>query len=176
MAPSMSIHYSDVIMSSVASEITGAAIVCLTVCSGADQRKHQSSTSLAFVRGIHRSQVDSPHKGPLKREMFPFDDVIMICPANIQVNCVIKHGSFVQSVVKTCLIWFKSMPFIAQDKSIESILNWYSNEYKNDWLVEPIWSVSFNIVCKTRKVKCLFQRRFYNTAANGTEYRFMPEY
>ena len=26
----------------------------LNVCSGADQRKHQSSASLAFVRGIHR--------------------------------------------------------------------------------------------------------------------------
>ena len=45
-----------------------------------DQRKHQSSASLAFVRGIHRWTVDSPHKGqvtPVTRKMFPFDDVIM---------------------------------------------------------------------------------------------------
>ena len=47
-----------------------------TVCSGADQRKHQSSASLAFVRGIHRWPVNSPHKGPVTRKMFPFDDVI----------------------------------------------------------------------------------------------------
>ena len=45
--------------------------------SGADQRKHQSSESLAFVRGIHRRPVNSPHKWPVKRKKFPFDDVIM---------------------------------------------------------------------------------------------------
>ena len=48
---------SDVIMSAMASQITGASIMCLTVCSGADQRKHQSSAPLAFVRGIHRCPV-----------------------------------------------------------------------------------------------------------------------
>ena len=49
-----------------------------TVCSAADQRKHQSSASLGFVRGIHRWPVNSLHKGPVTRKMFPFDDVIMI--------------------------------------------------------------------------------------------------
>ena len=44
-------HYSDVIMSTIASQITGVSIVCSSVCSGVDQRKHQSSASLAFVRG-----------------------------------------------------------------------------------------------------------------------------
>ena len=44
---------------------------------GADQRKLQSSVSLAFVRGIHRWSVDSPHKGPVTRKIFPFYDVIM---------------------------------------------------------------------------------------------------
>ena len=43
----------------------------------ADQRKHQSSASLASVRGIHRRPVNSPHKWPVTRKMFPFDDVIM---------------------------------------------------------------------------------------------------
>ena len=71
-------HYNDVIMSSMASQFTGVSIVCSTVCSGADQRKHQSSVSLAFVRGIHRWPVNSPHKGPVTRTMFPFDDVIVI--------------------------------------------------------------------------------------------------
>ena len=45
-----------------ASHITSLTIVCLTVYSGADQRKHQSSASLAFVRGIHWWPVNSPHK------------------------------------------------------------------------------------------------------------------
>ena len=47
-------YYSDVIMSAMASQIAGISIVCSAFCSGADQRKHQSSVSLAFVRGIHR--------------------------------------------------------------------------------------------------------------------------
>ena len=46
-------HYNDIMMSAMASQITGVLIVCTTVYSGIDQRKHQSSVSLAFVRGIH---------------------------------------------------------------------------------------------------------------------------
>ena len=65
-------------MSTVASQITGVSIVYSTVCSGADQRKHQSSVSLFFVRGIHRWLVNSPHKWPVTRKMLSFDDVIMI--------------------------------------------------------------------------------------------------
>ena len=70
-------HYSDVIMSVMVSQITGISIVCSTVCSATVQRKHQSSVSLVFVRGIHWWLVDSLHKGPVTRKMFPFDDVIM---------------------------------------------------------------------------------------------------
>ena len=62
-----------------ASQIAGISIVCSPVCSGADQRKHQRSASLVFVRGIHRRPVDSPHKGPVTRIMFPFHEVIMVC-------------------------------------------------------------------------------------------------
>ena len=50
-------HYGDVIMSAMASQITSVSIVCSPACSGADQRKH--------------------HKGPVKRQFFSFDDVIM---------------------------------------------------------------------------------------------------
>ena len=61
----------------MASQITSLTIVYSTVHSGADHRKHQSSASLAFVQGIHRWPVNSLHKGPVTRKMFPFDDVIM---------------------------------------------------------------------------------------------------
>ena len=64
-------------MSTMASQITGVPIVYSTVCTGADQRKHQSSTSLVFVRGIHRWPVNSLHKGPVTWKVFQFDDVIM---------------------------------------------------------------------------------------------------
>ena len=73
----MAWHYSDVTMSAMAYEITGISIVYSTVCSGADQRKHQRSASLVFVRGIHRWPVNSPHKRPVTRKMFPFGDVTM---------------------------------------------------------------------------------------------------
>ena len=64
-------------MSAMTSQITSHTTVHSTVYSGADQRKHQSSALPAFVGGIHRSPVNSPHKGPVTWKMFPFDDVIM---------------------------------------------------------------------------------------------------
>ena len=72
------LHYNDVIMGAVASQIASLTVVYSTVDSDADQRKCQSSASLAFVRGIHRGPVNSPHKWPVTRKMFPFDDVILI--------------------------------------------------------------------------------------------------
>ena len=59
-------------MGAIASQIISRTIVYSTLYSGADQRKHQSSASLAFVRGIPRW-----HKWPVTQKMFPFDDVIM---------------------------------------------------------------------------------------------------
>ena len=70
-------HYSDVIVGPLASLITSLTSVYSTVHPGTDQRKHQSSTSLTFARGIHRRPVNSRHKWPVTRKMFPFDDVIM---------------------------------------------------------------------------------------------------
>ena len=70
-------HYNDVTMGAITSQITSLPIVYSIVYSDADQRKHQSSASLAFVRGIHRGPVNFPHKWPVTRKMFPFDDVIM---------------------------------------------------------------------------------------------------
>ena len=64
----ISLHYCDVIMGANASQITCLTIVYSTVYSGADQRKHQSSASLAYVRGIHRRPVNSPHKWPVTRK------------------------------------------------------------------------------------------------------------
>ena len=81
-------HYNDVIMSVMASQITSVSIVYLSVCSGADQRKHQSSASLAFVRGIHRCPVNSSHKGPVTRKTSTFEDVIMNCLQFIYIYTV----------------------------------------------------------------------------------------
>ena len=70
-------HYNDIIISMMASQITSLTMVYSSVYSGAHQRKHQS-TSLDFVRGIHQWPVNSAHKGPVTRKIFPFDDIIMI--------------------------------------------------------------------------------------------------
>ena len=92
--PSLKFHYCDVIMSPVASQITSLTIVYSIVYSGTDQRKHKSSASLAFMRGIHRRPVNSPHKWPVTRKMFPFDDVIMLyqTPANLHnVQSILRY-------------------------------------------------------------------------------------
>ena len=65
-------------MGAIVSQITSLAIVYSIVYSDADQRKHQSSASLASVHGIHRRPVNSSHKGAVTRKIFSFDDVIMI--------------------------------------------------------------------------------------------------
>ena len=80
------VNYSDVIMSTMASQITSLMIVYSTVYSGEDQRKHQSSASLTFVMGIHRWPLTLPHKGPVTRKMFPFDDVIMWFQTKNHIN------------------------------------------------------------------------------------------
>ena len=84
------------------SQITSLTIVYSTVYSGADQRKHQSSASLAFVWVIHRGPVISPHKWPVTRKMFPFDYGIMSAPDLMflptprkeAITCVHQHEKF----------------------------------------------------------------------------------
>ena len=98
-------------MSTMASQITSLTIVYSTVYSGANQRKHQSSASLAFVRGIYRGPVNSPHKWSVTRKMFPFDDVIMRvifkfdsrrpnCACNM--NCVINWRNWARNYEQKC--------------------------------------------------------------------------
>ena len=66
-------HYSDVIMSMMASKITSLTIIYATVYSGADEKK----TSTLRVTGLSPVTGQFPAQGPVTRKMFPFDDVIM---------------------------------------------------------------------------------------------------
>ena len=89
-------------MGTIASQITSLTIVYSTVYSDVDQRKHQSSASLAFVWGIHRGPVNSPHNGLVTRKMFKFDDVTMCKEDNIKIwsNCengMVEHEDFPQA-------------------------------------------------------------------------------
>ena len=97
-------HYSDVIIGAMTSQITSLTIVYSTVYSGADQRNHQSTASLAFVRGIHWWPVNSRHKGPVTRKMFPCDDVIVmsltsnsIVNAHILSNILLKPQTYINT-------------------------------------------------------------------------------
>ena len=87
-------------MDVIASQITSLTIVYSTFYQDADQRKHKSSTSLAFVRGLHRGLVNSPHKGPATWEMFPFDDVTM--------SIISEYMSLIKFMSTTCdtAIWW----------------------------------------------------------------------
>ena len=116
-------------MSAMASQITGVSIVYPTVCSGVVQRKHQSSASLAFVRGIHRCPVNFPHKGPVTRKMFPFDYVIMG-----RDKCTLTHwhrnnmGTILQIVFTKLFSWMKM------------ILHWF----KFHWNLPPMVQIMIN--------------------------------
>ena len=92
-------HYNNVIMIAMASQFSSLTIVYSTVYSGTDQRKHQSSASLAFVRGIHRWPVNSPHKWPVARKMLPFDDVIMptICLESVSESSLLIRLLHIES-------------------------------------------------------------------------------
>ena len=112
-------HYCDATMGAVASQITSPTIVYSTVHSGTDQRKHQSSVSLVFVRGIHRWPVNSPHKWPVTRKMFSFGDAIMtqrlpaIAPLDTIINCYMQEVSkHYQVILKT--VWYKLIYFKPQ--------------------------------------------------------------
>ena len=103
-----SCHYSGVKM---ASQITRRTIVYSTVCSGADQRKYQSSASLAFALGIHRWPVNSPRKGPVTRKMLPVDDVIMLYQV-VWVHVMLQPIIFrVASLAPGVIVWFSDIVF-----------------------------------------------------------------
>ena len=95
------LHYSDVITTTMASQFTNLTVVYSIVDSGVDQRKHQSSASQAFVRGIHRWAVNSPHRGPVTRKMF--DDVIMN-------NVIFKFILGINVLSTSCEMALKEMP------------------------------------------------------------------
>ena len=143
------VHYSDVIMGAIASQITSLTIVYSTVYSDADERKHQSSASLAFVRGIHRGSVNSPHKWPVKRKLLPFDDAIMLLSlSRCQWFCMITIGQMtsfkwptkfrniagVEIIYQTHLHWFYQVLNVSLFFSINVLL-----ESKCYWRSAQIW-------------------------------------
>ena len=81
-------HYIDVIMTTMATQITSLTVVYSTVYSDADQRKHQSSTSLAFVWGIHRDRWIPRTKGQLRGKCF----YLMTSSCESKIPCFLGSG------------------------------------------------------------------------------------
>ena len=117
--PFTSMHYDNVIMTMLASQITSLMVVYSIVYSGVNQRKHQSSASLAFVREIHRGPVNFPHKWPVTRKMFPFDDVIMGLTAIITI---VRH----KKPSSTAKVRRKNARFDTKMPS-PACISWHSN-------------------------------------------------
>ena len=115
-------HYCDVVMGAMASQITSLTVVYSTIYLGPDQWKHQSSASLTYVWGIHRWPVNSPHRGPITRKMFPFDDVIMLSHRSVLIlwKALSKHrglllkiqlfGELTASVTDVCVYDETNLP------------------------------------------------------------------
>ena len=117
-------HCNDVIMGAIASQNTSLTIVFSAVYLDTDQRKHESSASLAFVRGIHRLPVNSPHKWPVTRKMFPFDDVIMIWFARLALLLnSLFHIVLFKDACNVSKIWFWNKT------GISSTLNYWVKYY-----------------------------------------------
>ena len=143
-------------MSVMASQVTSLAIVYSTVYSGADQRKHQISASLAFVRGIHRWPVNSPHKGPITRKCFHL--MTSSCFTQINVTSLTRGWSY--NCPSTSEVTLGNM-----DKSPWFIMKWY---YHPDNKVHganmgPIWGRQdpggphvgpMNFAIWTHQIKC----------------------
>ena len=125
-------------------------IVYLAIYLGADQRKYQSSASLTFVRGIHRWPVNSPHKWPVTRKMFPFDDVVMsweeicllfaVCHAFsvlFKFDCthIIQrslHSDATQTYMTKWIIW------------IHNYWSHYHNETRQQKRAHNFWQILFH--------------------------------
>ena len=157
-------------MGTMASQITSLVNVYSTVYSVADQRKHQISASLAFVRRIHRGPVNSPHKWTVTRKMFPFDDVIMamhnfvteMCTAidllqnicNAPFPYPTMHNFVTEmcpcgniSVTKCCIVGYMSNALWDwRDGSIHLKIGWQKNN--TYWKLRAITMQNYNPRCR----------------------------
>ena len=125
-------------MGVIASQITSLTIVYSIVYSDADQRTHQSSASLAFVRGIYRGPVNSPHKWPVTRKMLPFDDSIMSIleeyDRNIEIDC--------------CQTVYAIMGYVLTHWGRYIMADIYQTPISNEFFNEFIWfSMKISLKC-----------------------------
>ena len=153
-------------MRAMSSQITGVSIVCSTVCSCADQRKHQSSASLAFMRGIHRGPW-FPSQSNAK--MLPFDDVNMwlsvisnkICWTDNVIQYgqqnidKIKHIQYPQTVPTNKCHWLSGIFWhylrrkylkILQNYAVHISIQQRTHTHKQTSIQECYWNVLYPLI------------------------------
>ena len=130
-------------MEVMAFQITSLPIVYSNVYLGTDQRKHQSSASLAFVRGIHRRPVNSPHKRPVTRKMFPLDDIIMIPADSSHKEPVMRNGFPCRDIVRTASPATFCIHLLTES-------SWKGNIHYTDVILRAmVYQIGILIVCST---------------------------
>ena len=108
-----SVHCNDVVMGVIASQITSCTVVYSTAYSKRRSKKTPNSASPTFVKGIHRWMMNSPHRWPVTRKMFPFGDVIMIirlgsCMSTPQHQAILLTNVDLSAIEEWWLLKFAS--------------------------------------------------------------------
>ena len=147
-------------MGGIASQITSLTIVYSIVYSDADQRKHQSSASLAFVRGIHRVPGNFPHKWPVTRKMFPFDDVIMVL--HLQKPHLVKFRTWRSMKGMVRIKW-------SCVRGSASPATWHAGLVSGHWKITLQWRLNTRDCVSNHQprrclLNCVFRRKSKKTS------------
>ena len=128
-------------MGVIVSQITSLTIVYLTIYSDTDERKHQSSASLAFVRESHRGPVNSPHKWPVTWKMFPFNDVLMYSEISFIHNIHFNYQKHFKFFTYICSMAVSSLLYYLQNiKMTEQLRNKsLVNLISKIWVEDKFW-------------------------------------
>ena len=142
-------------MGTIASQITSTTIVYSIVYSDADQRKHQSSASLALVRQIHRGPVNSPHKWPVTRKMIPFEDVIMRFHV-VKSSCALWEVYYAVSIVNI----LGAIDILSRGSNILHCITTERLRYRIDELrhISTVhkWSIAYQSIIYNKNGKSLY--------------------
>ena len=160
-------------MGAMASQITTLAIVYSTVYSDADQRKHQSSAPLAFMWGTHRGPVNSPHKWPVTRKMFPLDDVIMfLCFRSVDCGGHWCHSRdyYGHRHARLCLLLSSKVSIMGRSRNIskpQNICIVLSHCFVI-WQTSDICAAACHISSRYRYIMCFWiEKKYHSKLSNA---------
>ena len=155
-------HYDDVIMGTIASHITSLTSVYSTVYSGADQSKHQSSASLAFVWGIHRDRWIPRTKGQLRGKCFHLMTSSWCnCHSASEASPKLETKKFFARIYKN---WWRSLNKTTLSKSVYI----FQGTYRSTWII------SFNFSTRKTTINCYHSQYLY--IMNGTVKIWLEKY